>query len=102
MTRYIKSSKENVTGKHPLDVLFPDMGSWFEEDVCQDLGSILNIDPDELRILIAKNAGITVDDPWDYAVNVNDVYDFFNSHKSYLEKLNDYINLNQDLIEIDY
>ena len=101
MKRYIKCS-ENFTGMHPLDVLFPSMGDWFEEDVCAQLGSILDIDGDELRILIAKNAGIDVDDTWDYDVVVSDVYDYINKHKNYYNQLNQFIDEHKDDVEREF
>lgn len=101
MKRYIKCS-ENFTGMHPLDVLFPSMADWFEEDVCEQLGSILDIDGDELRILIAKNAGIEVDDPWDYDVVVSDVYDYINKHKNYYNQLNQFIDEHKDDVEREF
>jgi len=99
MKRYIKSAKTNITGKHPLDVLFPDMGYWFEEDQFEDLGAILNMDADELRLLVARSAGVKTNDPLDYDPEIQDFYNFFDANPGYLEMLNDYIDEHQDMIE---
>jgi hypothetical protein len=96
-----RSYSKNVTGKHPLDVLFPSMGDWFEEDVCACIDSILGFDEGETRLTLAKRAGEDVTDPWDYSFAPWEVYDFIDDNPEYRKKLDKYIDEHQDMIEWD-
>lgn len=59
------------------------------------------MDADELRLLIARFAGVKTNDPLDYNPEIWDFYNFFDTNPGYLEILNDYIDEHQDMIELD-